>query len=86
VSPRFLLAIVIAALLAFPALGNAPSPKRQPYADIERWHCQVNGQHWLKFVVIEGRMRAATQTWPPGMLKENTIKCWAWIEKHTAEQ
>lgn len=41
--------MAVAALLAFPALGKAPSPKRKPYADVERWAYQVNDGPWLHF-------------------------------------
>ena len=85
VNPRVLLAIAIASFLAFPALGHAPAPKRQPYADIERWACQVNDGAWLHFRVIEGEMVAKRQPWPKGMLQENKIKCIAWIEGKTGE-
>jgi hypothetical protein len=86
VNPRFLLAMAIATCLAFPALGNASSPKRKPYADVERWACQVNDGPWLHFRVIEGEMYARRQPWPKGMMEENKIKCIAWIEKTTGEQ
>ena len=82
-SPWFLVAIALAACLAFPALGNAPSPKRQPYADVERWAWQVNDGPWLHCRVIEGEMYAKRQPWPKGMLQENKIKCIAWIEGTT---
>jgi hypothetical protein len=85
VNPRFLLVIAIASFLAFPALGHAPSSKRKPYVEVEDWACQVNGQYWLKFRVIEGQMYARKQAWPAGMTRENTIQCWGWVNSAETE-
>jgi hypothetical protein len=84
---RLLLVLVIASFLAFPASAKDPPdirPKRQPIADIEHWACQVSEQHWLKFRVVEGEMRAAKQPWPAGMAQLNTMQRWGWIERPEA--
>jgi hypothetical protein len=44
----------------------------------------VSEQHWLKFRVVEGEMRAAKQPWPAEMAQLNTIQRWGWIERPEA--
>jgi hypothetical protein len=75
---KAVLAILVGLSLVLVA---SSAPKRKPIADIEHWRCQVNEKHWLKFRVVEGEMRALKQLWPVGMLGENKIQCWAWIER-----